>query len=206
MIISPHPQGTQEWLDEHLGLPTASCLKKIVTTTGKPSASAGKFIYELTGEHITRRQTKRFVSMKMKMALQREPKARRAYMEKTGNLVYEVGLCYKDEQKMFGASPDGLIDPDGGLEIKDAEPHIQIDRRRTQWSGMEHFHQIQGCMYVCDREWWHLFSYCEGLEPIIIRFKRNDNFIKSLKKELKDFCDKLYMEIRKEKEALNDRG
>jgi len=201
MIVSPHPQRSIQWLDEHLGLPTASCFKKIITTRGKPSESADKFIDELAGEYITKRHTKRFVSMKMKLASEREPDARSLYSLMTRNEVEEVGLCYKDEHKKFGASPDGLIEPGGGFETKDAEPHIQIMRRRTKWNGMEHFQQVQGCLYVCEREWWDLQSYCEDMIPIIIRFYRDEKFIRALEEILSKFCDDLYMRIRKEKEA-----
>lgn len=201
MIISPHPQRSDEWFQERLGLPTASEFDKVITTKGEPSASQKKYLDELVGEKVTGRPAYRFVSWKMKEATEREPEARKCYLETTGNLVYEVGLCYKDENKMFGCSPDGLIDPDGGFETKDAEPHIQIARRREKWTGMEHFQQVQGGMFICERKWWDLQSYCEGTKPIIIRFYRNEEFIRKLEKELIKFCNRLYILIRAEKEA-----
>jgi len=201
MIISPYPQRSKEWFQERLALPTASEFKKIVTTKGKPSESAPKYLYELVGEYQTKRPAERFVSHKMKKAAEREPQAREMYSLVTGNEVQEVGICYKDEQKRFGASPDGLVDPDGGFETKDAEPHIQVMRVIEKWNGMEYWTQCQGGMLVCNRKWWDLQSYCEGMEPIIIRFWRNEEFIKKLEEELIKFCDELYRLIRKIKEG-----
>lgn len=201
MIISPNPQRSAEWYQERLGLPTASEFHKIVTTTGKPSIQRKKYLYELAGEIRTGRPAYRYVSKKMLEAIEREPDARLLYELVTGFEVKEVGLCYKDGYKMFGASPDGLIDPDGGFETKDAEPHIQVERIDTNWNGMEHFQQVQGGMFICERKWWDLQSYCEDMEPIIIRFHRDDNFIKALETELIKFCNELVMLIKKIKKA-----
>ena len=202
MIISPHPQRSKEWFQERLALPTASEFEKIVTTKGKPSESATKYLYELVGEYQTKRNTERFVSPKMRRAAEREPEAREMYQLITGNEVQEVGLCWKDEQKRFGASPDGLVDSEGGFETKDAEPHIQVMRFIEKWNGMEHWTQCQGGMLVCGRKWWDLQSYCEGMEPIIIRIWRNEEFIKKLEVELINFSDRLFSLIRKIKGGL----
>jgi len=54
-----------------------------------------------------------------------------------------------------------------------------------------------GCMLVCERQWWDLQSYCEGMEPITIRFERDPVFIEALESELNTFCRDLYRLIRK---------
>ena len=197
MIISPHEQRSPEWLEERLGLPTASCFELIVDTKGNRSKSAEKYMLELAGEAITRRQAERFVSWKMLKAAEREPDARNFYQLCTGNEVREVGLCYLNEHKMFGASPDGLIDPDGGFETKDAEPHIQITRLLKGWSRADHFQQCQGGMLVCERSWWDLQSYCEGMDPVNIHYERDEPFIKKLEVELEKFSFELALIIKK---------
>jgi len=201
VIISPHEQGTSKWHSERLGLPTASRYSEIVTTKGERSKSSEKYLIELFDEIISRRPADRFVSYKMRGALEREPKARNLYRLKTGYDVQEVGLCYKDEQKKYGASPDGLIGEDGGLEIKDAEPHIQYNRQREGWSMAEHFQQIQGGMFICGRQWWDRMSYCENMEPIIHRYERDEAFIAALEKELDAFCLDLAMMVRRVRAA-----
>lgn len=197
MIISTYPQRSPEWHKERLGLPTASCFHKIITTTGNPSTQAEKYLYELVGEYLSGRPTERFVTHKMRMAVEREPDARLFYELIYDVEVQEVGLCYKDEQKRFGYSPDGLILEDGLLEIKDAEPHIQAIRLDKGWNKKDHWQQIQGGLFVSDRKWCDLMSYCEGMKPIIIRFERDEKFISKLDAALDKFCMELAMLVRK---------
>jgi len=199
MIISQHEQRSIGWMQERIGLPTASKFAEIITTKGMPTADSKrtKFMEELAGEIITGRPTKRYVSAPMKAGTEKEDDARLLYEIIKGVDVQTVGLCYKDEQKLFGASPDGLIDPNGGFETKNAEPATQIMRFRTSWNGMEHFQQVQGCIFICEREWWDLQSYCEKMHPIIIRFYRNEPFIKKLDQALNQFHEELMLLVRK---------
>lgn len=197
MIISPYPQRSKEWLAERLGLPTASCFEKIVTTKGEISKTRKTYLYELVGEKKTGRPASRFVSAKMKAAAEREPDARIRYGLIYDVEVQEVGLCYRDEQKRYGYSPDGLIGEDGTLEIKDAEPHIQVMRFDVGWPEYEHKQQVQGGLFITDRKWCDLMSYCEGMEPIIIRYYRDEEFISKLEISLNLFCSELAMYINK---------
>lgn len=200
MIISPHEQRSPEWINERLGLPTSSRFKEIITSTGKPTKKERrqKYLYELAGEIQTGRPADRFVTYKMKEAAEREEYSLLHYELTHYEECRRVGLCYKDEHKMFGASPDLLIEPDGGLETKDAEPHVQIERFLNGWNGKaEHYHQVQGCMFVCGRKWWILRSYCERMEPIDILYKRDEDFIEALEKELNKFCLDIAMLIKK---------
>lgn len=200
MIVSEHPQRSDEWFKERLGLPTASHFEQIVTTTGARSKQREKYMYELAGEILTGRQMVRYATQKMRNAVEREPEARAFYSLVKGVYVQEVGLCYLDDRKLFGASPDGLVGDDGGLELKDAEPHVQIDRIRNGWSKADHFQQVQGCLYVTGRKWWDLMSYCEGMEPVIIRFERDEKFISALSVELALFCSELQRLVKTIKE------
>ena len=62
MIILDDEQGSPEWLKSRLGRPSASMFAKLITTTGKPSASADKYINDLVAEKITGRSEPLFVS------------------------------------------------------------------------------------------------------------------------------------------------
>jgi len=199
MIISPHTQQSIEWHNERIGLITGSMFKEIITTKGMPTVDSRrtKYMEELAGEIITGRPTKRYVSAPMKAGTEKEDEARLLYEMIKGVDVQTVGLCYKDEQKLFGASPDGLVGLSGGFETKNAEPATQIMRFRTNWNGMEHFQQVQGGIFICEREWWDLQSYCESMRPIIIRFYRNEPFIKKLDQALNQFHEELMLLVRK---------
>ncbi len=191
MIISEADQNTDAWIQERLGKPSASCFKEIVTTNGGRSKSRTKYLYRLAGEQISGEQYKGFYSKDMELGHEREDEARRQYGFRNGVTVQEVGFCYYDERRLFGASPDGLVGDFGGFENKNAAPHIQIERLEEGWSGKEHYQQVQGALFVLGREWWDLNSYCRGMEPVTVRFDRDEEFIKALHHELLIFCSDL---------------
>jgi len=53
MITLDIEQGTEEWSKARLGIPTASCFDKLVTTKGEPSKQAQKYMWQLAAEKIT---------------------------------------------------------------------------------------------------------------------------------------------------------
>jgi len=203
MIESEHPQRSPGWHKDRLGIPTASKFAEIITTKGAPTSGdrRRKYLDKLIGEYVTGRRAYYYASKQMREKAEREEDSILDYELRNNVEIRRGGFCWKDEQRMFGASPDGLIDPDGGFETKDADPHVQIMRRRTKWSGMGHFHQCQGGMYVCNRKWWVLRSYCEGMQPIDIIFKKDEIWMQKLEIELIKFCRDLAAGIRREKEA-----
>ena len=52
MIIIDCEQGTEEWFEARMGVPSASNFSRICTTTGKWSAQADSYINELAAEVI----------------------------------------------------------------------------------------------------------------------------------------------------------
>lgn len=191
MIISPHDQGTPEWVADRIGKPTGSCFKEILTGSGQRSKSRIKYMYRLAGERVSGEQYKGFYGKDMEMGHEREDESRKLYELVNGVTVEEVGLCYKDEQKLFGASPDGLVGDDGGFETKNAAPHVQAERLDKGWSGSEYKMQCMGNLLVTGRKWWDLVSYCRGMKPVVIRFQRDEEFLRKLEIELRLFCKEL---------------
>jgi hypothetical protein len=191
IFIEGIDQGTPEWLALRLGIPSASRFQEIVTTTGIPSKSRKKYMYELAGERITGevKESKRYGSMQM--GIDREPEARECYQFLMDTPVKQVTFVYLDESRSVGCSPDGLVEPNGGFENKNAEPHVQICRHEEGWSKAEHFQQVQGGLWICAREWWDLQSYCRGTKPIITRYYRDERFIATLAAEIRAFNEEL---------------
>ncbi len=191
MIESPHCQNTPEWESERLGLPTASCFGKIVTSTGKQSKSRTKYLYELAGERITGEKKPGYYGKSMEKGHERENESRLLYGIQSGVKIETVGLCYKDEKKLFGGSPDGLIGEDGIWENKNAEGHVQLERLFEGWNGSEHHRQNQGNLYITGRNYCILTSYCRGMKPINIVIERDEKFLKILEEELHYFVHDL---------------
>jgi hypothetical protein len=122
MRVSDAIQGSDEWLETRLGRPTASNFGKLITPTGKASASAQGYIDELIAQRITGEIPEFFKSEAMQRGNDLEPIAKSLYEFTYDVDVKEVGLCLHDKYEC-GASPDGLIGLDGGLEIKCPLPH-----------------------------------------------------------------------------------
>jgi hypothetical protein len=191
IIIDDIKQGTPEWDQLRIGIPTASNFEKIITTSGEPSKQRQKYLYKLAGEILSGEIGPSYISYAMQLGIERENESRLLY-ELTNNVeVRQVGFVYLDAQGKVGCSPDGLVDPFGGFESKNAEPHIQIERHEKGWSKADHFQQVMGCMWVCQREWWDLQSYSRGIRPIIIRFHRDEKFIDKLAQAIISFNQEL---------------
>lgn len=79
-----------------------------------------------------------------------------------------------------GCSPDSLIGEEGGLEIKTALPHIQIERLKANRLPPEHRWQVQGNIWICRRKWWDFCSYSPKLPLFIVRVERDDGFIATI--------------------------
>lgn len=183
-------QNSDEWIKARLGLPTASSFEKIVTTKGEPSKQRQKLLYKLTGEIITGVVQESYYNGNMALGHEREDEARKLYEFMNDCKVDQVGFCLH-YTGLYGSSPDGLVNDNGGFETKNALPHVQAERLDKGWSKADHFQQVQGNLLVTDREWWDLMSYSRGMKPIVIRFERDENFIKKLDHELKAFAEDL---------------
>ena len=176
MIISPHDQGTDAWLAARLGKPSASMFSKLITMTGKPSASADAYINQLLGERITGKSEPHYQSEAMALGTEREPLARADYEFIVGNTVDQYGFIL-DDSESYGCSPDGLIgdSSEGGLEIKCPAQTTQAGYWRDPQSGVKkYYQQIQGCMWVTGRKWWDFFSYHPDMPHVLVRVERNE--------------------------------
>lgn len=191
MIIADVVQGTPEWEQLRIGIPTASRFHELVTSKGVQSATRKKLLYTLAGERKAVRKEESFKSNEMARGNLLEDEARTLYELIKGVSVEQVGFCFLNERRMVGASPDGLVGADGGVEIKTAKLSIQVERLLAGTLPAGKMQQVQGCMYVTGRKWWDFVSYCAGLPPLIIRVARDEVFIAALDREIKLFCSEL---------------
>jgi hypothetical protein len=184
MIISPHEQGTDAWLAARLGKPSASCFSKLITMTGKPSSSADGYINLLLAERLTGKSEPHYTSEAMILGTEREPEARADYEFSTGNKVDQFGFIL-DDSESYGCSPDGLIGDDGGLEVKCPAQTTQAGYWRDKQSGVKkYYQQIQGCMWVTGRKWWDFFSYHPDMPHVLVRVKRDQDYIDKLSEQV----------------------
>lgn len=178
----PGQQGSIDWLYERVGLCTASRFKDAIDTLkiGKSSAKRDAYKWELVIERITGQPVQHYESTAMQHGTEHEPLARMAYCGKTSAFVDEVGF-HRHPELMVGGSPDGLVDDDGGIEIKC--PFNSANHLTCWLTGMpdEHIPQVQGLMWLLDRQWWDFVSYDPRLpaplDLYVQRIPRDDKYI-----------------------------
>lgn len=195
-------QGTEEWLAARVGIATASGFADVMASV-KSGEAADRRNYRarLVVERLTGKPIPTFQSAPMRQGTEREPLARLAYEESTGNLVREVGLCLHDSLEA-GASPDGLIGQDGGLEIKCPELAAHLRYIQAEAEPPEYRWQIQGGMWITGRAWWDFVSYNPDFPPqlqlVVRRIPRNEADIQKLAEGIEKFMG----EVREEEARI----
>jgi len=200
VIVAEVLQGTPEWLAARLGIPTASGFDRIITTKGEPSKQAQKYMYQLAAERITGAKEEGYQNGVMQRGMEMEAEARAMYEFITGNEVKTVGVCYPDEKKAYGCSPDGLVNSDGLVEIKCPTSPVHVAYLLSGELPAEYFQQVQGQLLVTGRKYVDFFSFYPGIKPLLVRVDRDEIFIKALDAELRVFCKKLDEVTKKLKE------
>jgi putative phage-type endonuclease len=120
-----------------------------------------------------------------------EPVALEFYEYKTGVSVAPTGFVKHDNHDWIGASPDGLIGLDGGLEIKC--PYWA----KAPYSVLEkpsYYAQCQLVMEVCDLQWMDFLCYIDEDNYLLERVDRDEIWFDRHFAKLEEF-HKRYLEI-----------
>lgn len=188
-IYNELEQGTPEWLEARRGIVTASTVGKLLTSTGKVANNdtSRALTDTLIAERITGRVEPIFPTRDMERGTILEPYARDLYAEHYAP-VDEIGFARLDEDfYTLGASPDGLVGSDGGIEIKCPRPRTHLATLRTEKVPAQYMAQIQACMYVLDRSWWDFISYAPGLPLFVKRVDRDEAWTESIRQACENF-------------------
>lgn len=199
-IIIDVIQGSDEWKVARAGLATASRFADVMAEVKSgEAASRRNYRADLIVERLTGRPTPSYQSRAMAQGIEREPAARNAYEVKTGNLVDQVGL-FRHPELAAACSPDGIIDEDGGLEIKspEAAAHLRYLHLENGCAPPEYFWQVQGCLWLTHRTYWDFVSYNpdfpEHLQLVTRRVYRDEAGIKKLAEAVERFMDEVRAE------------
>jgi hypothetical protein len=179
-------QGSREWLIARLGIPTASEFSTVMAKgEGKTRRT---YMLKLAGEIITQEPMESYTNPHMERGKLMEDDARSAYAFIKNAEPQRVGFIRNGGK---GCSPDSLIGKSRGLEIKTALPHIQIDRLLKDELPAEHKAQVQGSMWVSERDEWDFVSYWPKLPMFIKPVFRDEKYIANLASEVDRFNDEL---------------
>lgn len=174
-IITAYKQGSQQWIDARMGSLGASSMATALSKgTGRQSLLEKYALEKITGE-----KTESYSNQTMQGGLEAEPFIRAEYEFITENEVETVSLVKSDIPGLH-CSPDGLLNSDGGLEIKKRIRKVQfsyaIDRKdgwNNEWqSGKRQarltqgipsnpeYIQVQTSLLVTNRKFW---DYCSAV-------------------------------------------
>ncbi|MNV03545.1 YqaJ-like viral recombinase domain protein [compost metagenome] len=178
------------------GAPRAEGIAKALAgeQVGDWSEEAKNYAFRLAVERIAGQPLDEgFQNWAMRRGHELEPEARMEHEIQTGLLVERAGFVLTDD-RLFGASADGLIGEQGGSEYKCFLAPDKLRAFHIDNDPSEVMDQVQGCMWITGRQWWHLGLYCPALESIgkqlwLREFKRDDDYIDSLESDLMEFAE-----------------
>ena len=134
-----------------------------------------------------------FETWQMRRGHDLEPEARSMYEIRTGHAVDTCGFVTTDCET-YGASADGLVGEEGGIEIKCLVSPERIREAILNYDISEWYDQVQGGLWITGRQWWDFIIYCPALSGVnrdltIWRVERDETFIASLESELNQFTE-----------------
>jgi putative phage-type endonuclease len=195
-------QRSPEWYAARLGKVTASRVADIIAKTKSGySTSRANYMAELVCERLTGKQGDFYQNAAMVWGTETEPMARSAYEAHSGNLVTETGLVLHTSIADAGASPDGLIDEDGLVEIKCPNTSTHIDTLLDEKVPSKYVTQIMWQMACTERKWCDFVSFDprmpEHMQIFVKRVERDDDMIVELEREVEKFLSELDEKINK---------
>lgn len=198
--MSDIEQLSPEWFAIRRGKVTASRLSDVVAKTRNGwGASRTNYAAELIAERLTGVTVDRFRNAAMQHGVDTEPEARAAYEFMSGNKVTEIGFIDHPTIQMTGASPDGMIDPNGMLEIKCPQTATHIDTLLKGSIAERYVLQMQWQMRCADRQWCDFVSFDPRMPPsmqlFIKRVKRNDGQIQGLERAVTEFLAEISVTV-----------
>lgn len=169
-------QGSPEWFQARLGIPTASEFATVMAKgkNGGESVTRRTYMLKLIGERLTGEPMDNYTNAHMERGKAMEDEARNFYSFMQDAEPTRVGFITDDVK---GCSPDSLIGNTGMLEIKTKLPHLLVDCLLKDEFPPEHRAQCQGALWVAEREWIDLAVYWPKLPLFVKRAYRDEPYI-----------------------------
>ena len=186
-------QGSDAWLEARLGIPTASEFDRIITPAklGYAAGAAGymaeKLAEWMAGQPLDIFEDAPPIKGWRERGQLLEPEAVRYYEMERDVETSKVGLVLTDDG-MTGASPDRLVGDTGILEQKCPALKTHVGYMLEPASLVAEYRlQVQGQLWVCQREWCDMQSYYPGFPSVIIRVQREEKVQAALAQHIPAF-------------------
>lgn len=156
-------QGSEEWFELRNKYPLTASKAQAV---GNQGAGLKTLCWEKLAEKYSNADKEMYSNKDMERGNELEPLAREMYELETNNTVIEIGFVTDDSiSKVGGASPDGLVNDEGLVEIKafaDTK-HFKaiIEQKKTGTFTVEsqYIWQMQQQMLFTGRQWCDFVAY-----------------------------------------------
>lgn len=163
MQIHNVEQGSEEWFELRLKYPLTASQSQAIGNQGKGLET---LCWEKMAQKYSSADKEQYSNKDLERGKELEPQAISLYELETGNKVETVGFVTNEEiSKVGGASPDGLVNEDGLIEVKafaDTK-HFKavIDFKKTGKFEIEsqYVWQMQMQMLFTDRKWCDFVAY-----------------------------------------------
>ena len=200
MKVHDCDQGTEEWFDLRLGKVTASHFAEVMAKGrgGGESKTRTTYMKKLRNErrYGVREDIKQ--SKAMAEGTEKEPDAREFYALTNWIEVEQVGFVELTED--VGCSPDGLVGTDGMIEIKCPILRTHADYWDANVLPPEYKAQVQGQIWVCQRQWSDFVSYHpdavtldgEDQRLFVVRVERDEAYLTTLSAAVATFVEELH--------------
>ena len=192
-------QGSEEWFRQRLGRVTASRIADV------KSSGAGRknYMAQLIAERLTGNIPESYTNAAMQWGTDTEPLARSHYEFMNDVVVKPCGFVDHPKIKMAGASPDGELPNNGGIEIKCPNTATHLDSLLSD-SGkppMKYQHQMNWQMACTGWDFIDWVSFdprlSEKHQMLVIRFERDDTTILDLEEQVIEFIEELEFKLNK---------
>ncbi|MBQ0955942.1 lambda exonuclease family protein [Serratia symbiotica] len=190
-----------EWFAARCGKVTASRLADVMARTKSGySASRQNYMAELICQRLTGTREEGYSNSAMRRGNELEPVAREMYvLNQFDAEVSEVGFIPHPVIEGFGASPDGLVNDDGLIEIKCPNTWTHLETIKSGKPKRQYLLQMHAQMMCTDRKWCDFISYDDRLPPDLAYFQkriiRDDELVIEIESEIKAFLGELEKEL-----------
>lgn len=194
-------QQNASWFKDRIGCLTASQAYDVLArskSTGKPLKGYQDLINKIVAERLTGESIGVGTTAAIQWGIDHEDEARQEYETETGNLVDLVGFIPHPTIPWFGASPDGLIDEDGLLEIKCPNTITHLRRIKEGVVPEEYRAQMLVQLLCTGRKWVDFVDYDPRLKDEYshlrlwtIRFEPTEEELQETLRKCQEFLEEV---------------
>jgi putative phage-type endonuclease len=197
-------QRTEDWFFARKGKVTASRISDVMAKGrgGAESLTRQKYIDQLVTERLTKVVAEGFTNEAIQRGVELESTARAAYCFAKDCHVDEVGFVEHPSISNSGASPDGLVQDTGLVEIKCPNSLTHVEYILAGKPPAKYIPQMAWQMACTGRQWVDFVSYDDRLEDeskhlFVVRYERDNEYIAELEEAVKKFLDEVELKVQK---------